>query len=107
MKCTRVLRTAVQTHLFSLGASLLSEELISTDNDCDIRNTMHSEPERAARLIEILQLQVKLEPQNFHIFLSVLNNDRDIFTDILKIYIEGEISELLYLNCKIVTPLFY
>ena len=84
VKCTRVLRTAVQTHLFSLGASLLSEELISTDNDSDIRNTMHSEPERAARLIEILQLQVKLEPQNFHTFLSVLNNDRDIYKDILK-----------------------
>ena len=84
MKCTRVLRTAVQTHLFSLGASLLSEELISTDNDSDIRNTMHSEPERAARLIEILQLQVKLEPQNFHTFLSVLDNDRDIYKDILK-----------------------
>ena len=84
VKCTRVLRTAVQTHLFSLGASLLSEELISTDNDSDIRNTMHSEPERAARLIEILQLQVKLEPQNFHTFLRVLDNDRDIFKDILK-----------------------
>ena len=84
VKCTHVLRTAVQTHLFSLGASLLSEELISTDNDSDIRNTMHSEPERAARLIEILQLQVKLEPQNFHTFRGVLDNDRDIYKDILK-----------------------
>ena len=84
VRCTRALRTAVQTQLFSLGASLLSAGMISTDNDSDIRNTMHSEPERAARLIEILQLKVELESQTFHTFLSILDKDRDIYKGILK-----------------------
>ena len=53
LHCTHALRTAVQPHLFALGASLISEDLISTDNDSDLRNTVHSEPGRAARLVEI------------------------------------------------------
>ena len=84
LRCTRALRTAVQPHLFALGASLVSEDLISTDNDSDLRNTMHSEPERAARLVEILQLKVKLESQNYHTFVRILDDDRDIYKDILK-----------------------
>ena len=71
LHCTRALRTAVQPHLFILGASLISEDLISTDNDSDLRNTMHSEPGHAARLVEILQLKVKLEPQNYHTFVRM------------------------------------
>ena len=85
VRCTRDLRTAVKAHLFSLGASLVSEELISPDNDSDIRDTSLSESERTARLIEILQLKVKLEPQNFHSFISILNSDRATYKDILKI----------------------
>ena len=84
LRCTRALRTAVQPHLFALGASLVSEDLISTDNYSDLRNTMHSESERAARLVEILQLKVKLESENYHTFVRILDDDRDIYKDILK-----------------------
>jgi hypothetical protein len=85
MCCTCALETAVRTHLFLLGRSLLSEKLISDDNYSELTNMHNPEFQRAARLIEILRLKVKLRRQNFHSFLSVLDNDRDTYEDILKI----------------------
>ena len=84
LHCTDDLRTAVQPHLLTLGGTLLSDDLISTDDESELRNEMHIEAKRAARLVELIRLKVKLEPQNYHTFVRILENDRDTYKYILK-----------------------
>ena len=81
--CTGDLRLAVQPHLLSLGARLIETNLITPDHESELRNEMHTEAIRAARLVELVQLKVKLNPDNYHTFLSILIDPR--YRDILDI----------------------
>ena len=93
IQCTSMLRTAVQDHLLTLSGHLLGRHLISPEQDSELRNEMHSETSRAARLIKMVQGRVKLSPKWYHMFIEVLEGEEDNFRDILK-YLKDTYSSL-------------
>lgn len=93
IQCTSMLRAAVQDHLLTLSGHLLGHHLISPEQDSELRNVMHSESSRAARLIKMVQGRVKLSPEWYHTFIEVLEGDGDNFKDILK-YLKDTYSSL-------------
>ena len=80
---TRELRLAVRPELISLTGSLLAARLISLDNDIELRNTAHSEVERSARLVELVQNKVRQNPRHYHSFIGILQGNLDQYRDIL------------------------
>ena len=81
---TSELRLAVKSELFSLTGSLLAMRLISPDSDADLRNTTHSEVERSARLVELVQNKVRQNPCHYHSFTGILQGNQDQYSDILQ-----------------------
>ena len=82
---TSELRLAVRSDLISLSGALLSSRLISPDNEAELRNTVHSEAERSARLVELVQNKVLLSPRHYHTFVGILHgNQRRFYDDILQ-----------------------
>ena len=80
---TSELRLAVRPDLISLTGSLLAARLISLDNDIELRNTAHSEVERSARLVELVQNKVRQNPCHYHSFIGILQGNQDQYRDIL------------------------
>ena len=80
---TRELRLAVRPDLISLTGSLLAARLILLDNDIELRNTAHSEVERSARLVELVQNKVQQNPCHYHSFIGILQGNQDQYRDIL------------------------
>ena len=78
---TSELRLAVGS---DLSGALLSSRLSSPDNDFELRNTLHSEAEQSARLIELVQNKVQLELSNYHTFIDILQSNSDQYRDILQ-----------------------
>ena len=80
------LRLAVRPHLISLSGALLATRLISADNEAELRNTVHSEAERSAKLIELVQNKVKQTSRHYHTFIGILKGDADhyVYQDILQ-----------------------
>ena len=84
IKLTSELRVAVRLELVSLTGSLLASRLISLDNDIELRNTTHSEVERSARLVELVQIKVRQNPRHYHSFIGILQGNQDQYRDILQ-----------------------
>ena len=81
---TAELRHAVQSNLVSLSDSLKAEFLISPENASQLRNPMHPEADRAAKLVDIIQNKVIQNPHHYHTFVRVLESQgRDYYSDIL------------------------
>ena len=85
INCTPVLVTAVQSNLAELSSYLLRQHLITSDNDRELRNGMYLKRERAARLVELMQDKVKLNPDNYYTFIKILEKDRRYYRDILEV----------------------
>ena len=66
------LRLAIQSDLINLGLHLMSCGLISSENELSIRNTVHSDVERAARCLELVQRRIEEDQSNFEQFLQIL-----------------------------------
>ena len=81
---TSELRLAVKSELFSLTGSLLAVRLISPESDAELRNTTHSEVERSARLVELVQSKVWQNPRHYHSFIGILQGNQDQYRDILQ-----------------------
>ena len=81
---TSEIRLAVRSELISLTGSLLATRLISLDNDIELRNTAHSEVERSARLVELVQNKVRQNPRHYHSFTGILQGNQDQYRDILQ-----------------------
>ena len=81
---TSELRLAMRPELISLTGSLLASRLISSDNDIELRNTAHSEVERSAKLVELVQNKVRLNPHHYHTFIGILQGNQDQYRDILQ-----------------------
>ena len=77
------IRTAVKSHLTSLGGKLISSDLISPENDARLRNLSISEEDRAAELVSLVLDKEKLNKKNFRTFIDVLRTSGDHFNDIL------------------------
>lgn len=92
---TSELRLAVRPGLISLSGSLLASRLISLDNDIELRNTAHSEVERSAKLVELVQNKVQQNPRHYHSFIGILQNNQDQYGDILQ-----QLNLVYYQNAK-------
>ena len=79
------LRTAVKGDLTGLSGHLFAEGLISDDNCSELRNRNVEEADRAARLVELVQRRIKLDPQNYFKFIDVLvERDSQYYSSILR-----------------------
>ena len=81
---TSELRLAVRSELIPLSCSLLASRLISPEGDAELRNTAHSEIERSAKLIELVQNKVQQSPYHYHSFIGILRGNQDQYRDILQ-----------------------
>ena len=81
---TSELRLALRSELFSLTGSLLAMRLISPEADNELRNTIHSEVERSARLVELVQNKVRQSSRHYHAFIGILQGNQDQYGDILE-----------------------
>ena len=81
---TSELRLAVRSQLISLSGSLLASSLISPESDVELRNMAHSEIERSARLVELVQNKVRQNPHHYHSFIGILQGNQDQYRDILQ-----------------------
>lgn len=82
---TNELRLAVRPELISLSGSLLALRLISPESEAKLRDTAaHSEVERSAKLVELVQKKVQLNPRHYHSFIGILQGNKDQYRDILQ-----------------------
>ena len=72
LECSQKLRTAVQTSLVSLSGHLLEKQLITPEHDCELRNEHLSEPQRAAKLVQLVLTKTELSHENYYVFVSIL-----------------------------------
>ena len=86
---TTELRHAVRFDLVSLSGALLSSRLISPDNEAELRNTVHSEAERSARLVELVQNKVLLSPRHYHTLVGILHGKQHGYYDDILQKLEG------------------
>ena len=82
---TNDLRLAVKRDLTGLSGALFAADLVTKEESDDLRSTMrHSEDDRAAQLVGLIQDKVKENTENFNKFITVLHNrDRTQYRDIL------------------------
>ena len=83
IKCTAKLRTAVKSNITALSGHLLSYELVSPDNESELRNPQQPELDRAAKLVDLVQCKVQLNPANFYKFIRVLEEEKQNFENII------------------------
>ena len=73
------LSLAIRADLTTLSGKLVAVRLITVDNSAELRNPMHTEAQRANRLVELVQISVQNNPQNYHKFIGVLAQDRAFY----------------------------
>ena len=74
VRCTADLELGVKMELISLGAELVSAELITPEQYHETRNLHIPLDVRAANLVYFVQLKVKQDPEWFHIFVDILED---------------------------------
>ena len=62
---TADLRLAVRENLTTLGGQLVTAQIITPDQDEEIRNAHRSVNERAADLVRFVQNKVRQEPRHY------------------------------------------
>ena len=83
--------TALQTDLTTLSVQLVSKNLISEENASHLRNEHLNQNDRAADLISFVLNQVRLNPENYKAFISVLKESGSHFNDII-ILLEQQVA---------------
>ena len=73
---TADLLVAVKMELISIGAELVSAELITPDQYDEIINPYRSPAERAARLVRFVQVKVQQDPQFYDIFVDIIKDKK-------------------------------
>ena len=84
-ECSEKLRIAVQSTLTSLSGHLLEKHLITPEHDNELRNGRIGEPERAARLVELVRCKVELDCENYYTFVSILEAESGYYNEIIKL----------------------
>ena len=77
------LQLAVRDNLTSLGARLVSAEIITPDQYEEIRNPHRPVNERGADLVGYVQNKVRRDLRQYHTFLGALQSDPSQYRDIL------------------------
>lgn len=80
------LKLALQGDLTSVSLSLQGTDpaLLTPDNVSEVTNTARSEPERAVRLVTLIQTRIKSNPKCYHTLIGVLQENTVYYSDILK-----------------------
>ena len=87
------LRIAVQRNIVTLSGILLSKALISSEVDSLLRDELsRSKESRAAELVSIILDKVKINRENFTIFIDILKACGDHYSDLVKL-IESEMNK--------------
>ena len=81
---TADLQLAMKAQLILLGAQLVSAQLITTEQFCEIRNPQHPSEKRAADLVQLVQDKVQQNPQCYQTFIDVVKKDQSQYGDILE-----------------------
>ena len=84
ISCTSELITTVSGDLIRLIGYLLAGRLISDNNFSELGNRDIKEADRAARLVELVQDKVMLDPENYLKFIHILEKDTTFNCDILR-----------------------
>jgi hypothetical protein len=71
---TADLELGVKMHLITLGAELVSKELITPEQYEETRNRLKPLDERAANLIYFVQVKVRQDPEYFYVFVDILED---------------------------------
>ena len=76
LRCGDRIKQAVQSNLTDISDLMVEKLLISPGNGQELRNTHHSESDRASKFLEFLQSAVKDDVGNYRIFIDkVLGGD--------------------------------
>ena len=86
IECTPQLQTAVKNHLVWLSGHLLARRMISDNNNSELMNGNITDYIRAAKLVQLVQDKVAQNPDHYHVFIEILENDKNnmVFKDVLK-----------------------
>ena len=68
-----------------LSGHLLSKGLITSDQDCQLRNEMHSKSNRAAKLVNLVLNRVELNSGSYRTFVECLEENQESNRHILEI----------------------
>ena len=83
LDCLSELRLAVNADLLWLCGELHAHQLISDDNEKSLRNRNVDEADRVAKLCSLAIDKVRLDPENYHVFLRVLKKKEQLFKEII------------------------
>ena len=99
------LRLAVQHHLVSLSGHLFAKEIITDEQETELRNESKDKANRAADLVSMVMNKVKLDVTKFQVFIDILKsngvpNIDDLLTEIrlepkVEPVSEQEVSEVI------------
>ncbi len=78
-----VITTAIKDDLTELSARFVSKGIISPGYAAKLRNQSKSEEDRAADLVSLLLDKVKLNKENYRIFIDILRTSGAHFSDLL------------------------
>ena len=80
------LKLALQGDLLTVSLHLQATDppLLTPDNVSEVTNTARSEPERAVRLVSLIQNKVESDPRCYHALIGVLQKNCDYYENILK-----------------------
>ena len=81
--CLTDLRLAVRADLLWLCGELHANRLISEDKERSLRNRNVDEADRVAELCSLLIDKVRLDPENYHVFLEILKKKERFFKEII------------------------
>ena len=84
-ECIPQLQTAFTHNLTELSSHLLSKGVITVDQDRKLRNSEHSESDRAAKLVDFVMNKVELASQYYIRFVKVLEEDKHTNELVLKL----------------------
>ena len=68
-----------------LSSHLLSKELITSDQDCQLRDEMHPKSNRAAELVNLVLNTVESNSGYYHTFIECLEESQECNQHILEI----------------------
>ena len=85
LRCGDRIKQAVQSNLTDISDLMVEKLLISPGNGQELRNTHHSESDRASKFLELLRSAVKDDAQKYRIFVdNVLREDYFFYRGIIE-----------------------
>jgi hypothetical protein len=79
------LKSAFKHNLNEISGQLLSKGLITSDQDCQLRNEVRPKSNRAAELVDLVLSKVELDSGSYHTFIECLEEDQENNQQILEI----------------------